>query len=71
MRIFKYKNKLVEEVSYVSNEKVVFLKYIKEEDKEKCPHCQKPLDTTIDIVENCLNWKEDVKPVDTLSINHS
>jgi len=67
MRIFKYDGKLVEEVASVSGEKVVFFKYLREEDKEKCPHCSKPLDTTIDMVEGCLNWQGSIKPVDTIT----
>lgn len=64
MRILKYQDRLVEEVGYVSNEKVVFLKYIREEDK--CPHCSKPIEREISIVENCPNWKEDIKGVESL-----
>lgn len=66
MRILKYNDKLVEEVGYVSNEKVVFLRYIKTEDMPKC-ECGRPIDKEISIVENCLNWKEDISGVDTLS----
>jgi len=66
MRILKYNNKLVEEIGSVDGKKVVFLKYIREEDKEKCPHCNKPIDTEINIVEGCLNWLEEVSGVDTL-----
>lgn len=68
MRIFKYKDKLVEEVGYITNEKVVFFKYIKDEDKNKCPHCDHSLDTEINIVENCLNWYSEVKPIDTVDL---
>lgn len=64
MRIFKYKGKLVEETSRASN--VVFFKYLKEEDKETCPHCHKPLEISQDIVEDCLNWKGDVEAVETI-----
>ena len=67
MRILQYNNKLVEEVGHTrAGNSVVFLKYIKEEDKEKCPHCGKPIDSEISIVEGCRNWNESVKSVDTL-----
>jgi len=67
MRILVYKGKLVEEVGRTMvGDSVVFLKYIREEDKEKCHHCGKPIDTEISIVEGCRNWKEEVKGVDTL-----
>ena len=67
MRILKYNKKLVEEVGHTRGEKVVFLKYVKEEDKEKCPHCSKPIDTEISIVEGCLNWDESIRGVDTIT----
>ena len=65
MRIFTYNQKLVEETSYATG-KVVFFKYIKEEEKERCPHCDKPIEIEMSIVEDCLNWKEQVKAVKTL-----
>lgn len=65
MRILRYNGKLVEEISSVENKKVVWLRYLKEDDKEKCPHCGKPLETTIDIVENCPNWNERINGVET------
>ena len=67
MRILKYKGKLVEETSYVNNEKVVFLRYIREEDMDKCPHCGKPINSEISIVEDCPNWKENIDGVETLN----
>jgi hypothetical protein len=68
MRIFKYKDKLVEEVGTTTNEKVIYFKYLKDEDKQKCPHCCKPLDTELNIVENCLNYLSEVKLVDTVDL---
>ena len=68
MRIFKFNNKLVEEVSHVEGHKVIFFQYLKEEDKDKCPHCQKPIDIQHDIVEGCLNFVSSVKPVDTVDL---
>ena len=65
MRILKYNGKLVEEVGYVTNEKVVFLRYIREEDKPKC-ECGRTIKRDVDIVEGCLNWKESIEGVDTL-----
>ena len=65
MRILTYGGKLVEEVGYTSNEKVVFLRYVKSEDMPKC-ECGRPIDKEISIVENCLNWKETISGIDTL-----
>ncbi len=70
MRILKYKNKLVEEIASVEGSKVVFFRYLKEEDKDKCPHCNKSIEITHDIVENCPNWQDDIKGVETLSTNN-
>lgn len=69
MRILKYKEKLVEEVGN-STDKVVFLRYIRMEDMPKC-ECGRPIDKEIAIVENCLNWKESISGVDTLSIKEN
>lgn len=66
MRILKYKNKLVEEIAHTEREKVVILKYLREEDKDKCPHCDKPIDREIIIIEGCRNWETDIKGVETL-----
>lgn len=65
MRILKYNGKLVEEVGSVKGQKVVFLKYIRQEDMPKCP-CGRPIDQEISIVEDCPNWQQEVKPVETL-----
>lgn len=65
MRILRYNGKLVEEISSVKNEKVVWFRYLKEEDKEKCPHCGNTIETTIDMVENCPNWDESINGVET------
>ena len=65
MRILKYKGKLVEEVSYTDGVKVVFLKYIRTEDMPKC-ECGRHIDKEISIVEDCLNWREDIEAVETL-----
>lgn len=62
MRIMLYNDKLVEEISYVQGEKVVFLRYLREEDKPKCA-CGRVINKDIDIVEGCPNWNERVKPV--------
>jgi len=67
MRILKYNDKLVEEVGHTSD-KVVFLRYVKTEDMPKC-ECGRPIDKEISIVENCPNWKSDIKGVETLSTN--
>lgn len=66
MRILKYKGKLVEEISYVENRKVVFLRYVKEADKPKC-ECGRVIEKDINIVEDCPNWSENIEGVETLS----
>jgi len=67
MRIFKFGGKLVEEMGHtLRGDSVVFMRYIKEEDKEKCPHCGKPIDKEISIVEGCRNWNNAVEKVETL-----
>ena len=65
MRILKYEGKLVEEVSYVENKKVVFLRYIRDEDKPHCV-CGRALDKTVDIVEDSPLWKERISGVETI-----
>lgn len=66
MRILKYKGKLVEEIGYVENRKVVFLRYVREEDKPKC-ECGRSIERDIDIVEDCMDWQETIEGVETLS----
>jgi len=67
MRILKYDDKLVEEIGYCRDEKVVYLRYIKDEDKPKC-ECGRIItqNRDIDIVEGCRNWNEKITGVDTL-----
>lgn len=67
MRILTYGGKLVEEVGHTRNDKVVFLRYVRKEDMPKC-ECGRPIDKEISIVEDCLNWKEEIKGVDTLPL---
>lgn len=67
MRILKYKGKLVEEVGRVTGEKVIFLRYIRPEDMPKCS-CGKPINSEIDIVEDSLNWKQEIEGVESLEI---
>ena len=66
MRILTYNGKLVEEVGYTTGVKIVFLRYVKQEDMPKC-ECGRPIDKEISIVEGCLNWENEVRGVDTLS----
>ena len=67
MRILKYKGKLIEEVGYTTNEKVVYFKFLRSEDKDKCPHCNGDLETEHNIVENCPNWQSHIEGVKTLT----
>jgi hypothetical protein len=61
-----YNDKLVEEVGYVQNEKVVFLRYVRTEDMPKC-ECGRPIEKDIDIVENCRNYRESCRPIETIA----
>jgi hypothetical protein len=65
--IVKYGDKICEVISYVSEGVVVYMKPLKDSDKNKCEHCGKPIDTTFDVVQDCLTWKEEIKPVKTLN----
>lgn len=68
MKIGTFNEKLVEEV-YRTYSPVVFLKVLKDEDKDKCPHCGKPIPTGIVSVISSPNHKEYVKEVDKLTKN--
>ena len=65
MRILLYNGKLVEETSYVTGEKVVFMRYVRNEDKPQC-ECGRAIDKEISMVEGCRNWQESIGGVDTL-----
>ena len=65
MKILKYKGFLIEETGYGTGT-TVFFKYLKDEDKEKCPHCNKPLNTEFNIMKDSPNWDNDITKVDTL-----
>jgi len=65
MRILKYNDKLVEETSHVTGQKVVFLRYVRTEDMPEC-ECGRPIDKEISIVEGCPNWDSEIKGVETL-----
>ncbi len=65
MRIFKFNGKLVEEIAHFSS-KAIELRVLRDEDKDKCPHCQKPVDTIFTIVEDSPNFRNLAKAVDTL-----
>jgi len=64
--IIRHKGRLCEIIGYATD-KVVFMRVLRDEDKDKCPHCEKPIPTDIDEVENCLNWQENVEPVETIN----
>ena len=65
--IILYNNLLAEIVGYKpSGSKSIIIEPLTDEGKDKCPHCSKPIPTRFHVIEGCLNWKEDVKPVKTL-----
>lgn len=67
-KIGLFNRKLVEEVGRAYSP-VVFLQVLKDEDKDKCPHCGKPIPTEIVSVVSSPNHKEYVKQVDKLTTN--
>ena len=66
MKIGTFNGKLVEEVGGAYSP-VVFLQVLKDEDKNKCPHCDKPIPTEIVSVVSSPNHKEYVQEVDKLT----
>ena len=65
MRILLYKDKLVEEIGHVQNERVVFLRYVRREDMPKCK-CGEAIDEKISIIEGCRNWESEIEGVETI-----
>lgn len=59
MKLYTFDGKLVEEVGGA----VVFLNVIKDEDKDKCPHCGKPIPTEIVSVTTSPNHLSKAKPI--------
>lgn len=57
MKLGLWKGKLVENVGGAYSP-VVFLQVIKDQDKDKCPHCGKPIDTEIVSVVSSPNHSE-------------
>lgn len=68
MKIYTFNGKLVEEIGG-AYDPVVFLNVLKDEDKNKCPHCGKPIPTKIVSVVNSPHHKEKAKPIETLTLN--
>lgn len=66
MKIGTFNGRLVEEVGGAYSP-VVFLRVIKDEDKDKCPHCDKPIPTEIVSVVSSPNHQTYVKEVDKLT----
>lgn len=67
MRILLYNGKPAEEIGYTPHgEKVVFLRYLRDEDKPKC-ECGRTIEKDIDIVEGCLDWQNSIQGVDTIT----
>ncbi len=66
MKIGTFDGKLVEEVGG-AYEPVVFLKVLKDEDRDKCPHCKKSIPTEIVSVVNSPNHQSKVGEVVKLS----
>lgn len=62
MKLGIFNGKLVEDVGGAYDE-TVFLKVLKDEDKNKCPHCKGPIPTEIVSVVTSLNHKEKYKVI--------
>lgn len=41
--------------------KTIHLKVIRDEDKNECPHCHKPIDTEISILEHSPNFQNGIE----------
>ena len=67
MKIGTFNGKLVEEVGGAYSP-VVFLNVLKDEDKDTCPHCGKPIPTEIVSVIESPNHKNGTKEVDKLTL---
>ena len=65
MKIGTFNGKLVEEVGGAYSE-VVFLNVLKDEDKDKCPHCGKPIPTEIVSVVSSPNHQGGVEVVEPI-----
>jgi hypothetical protein len=65
VKIYTFDGKLVEEVGGAYS-RVVFLNVLKDEDKDKCPHCGKPIPTEIVSVVSSPNHEQKARPVETL-----
>ena len=70
MKIYKYKDKLVEEVGG-AYDPVVFLNVLKDGDKDKCPHCNKPIPTEYTVVVSSPNYRTKAKPIETLKLEET
>ena len=69
--IIYYKGNLATILGYSPRgEKCVIIEPLTDEGKNKCPNCSHPVPTRIHVNENCRNWEEDVKPVETLTPSH-
>ena len=66
MKVGTFDGKLVEEVGS-AYEPVVFLNVLKDEDKDKCPHCGHPIPTEIVSVVNSPNHKSMVEQISPLT----
>lgn len=65
-KVGTFDGKLVEEIGGAYSP-VVFLKVLNDEDKDKCPHCNKPIPTEIVSVVSSPNHKEKVGEVEKLT----
>jgi hypothetical protein len=66
MKIGTFDGKLVEEVGGAYSP-VVFLRVLNDEDKDKCPHCSKPVPTEIVSVVSSPRHQSIIKEVDKLT----
>ena len=60
-----YNEKLCEEISRAASP-TIELRVLSDEQKNKCPHCRKPIETVFSVVEDSPNFKQYAKAVETL-----
>lgn len=65
MKVYLYNGKLVEEIGG-AYDPVVFLNVLKDEDKNCCPHCKKPVPTEYTVVVSSPDYRNNTSPVETL-----
>jgi len=64
--ILRHNGRLCEVIGIYSGSTVAILQVIKDEDKNKCSHCDNPQETRVYEAVGCRNWANAVTPVRTI-----